>query len=283
MATKKPFLIKGGYNTSASTYYYSRPMGFIPFHTTNTTYQIGNMTTKKRDGSSVNWREDLGKSDTYRDNPAGIWYNGSNVTDAYGHRVKHKKAHYSYILCGYDPNTTTSGTVEGGNSAPVTNFSGIQFKWNTFGSHWSDSAIYIDGKSAMSLICYNYSTGKIYTQPTDVCHYSGRSPLENGSNSNVVNVAHFELSNSDKEWVRSNKIYLVGFMIQFYQKSEGGASHTRMFNMWDTQITYDMKGAGSGNMSHETYPYRMIMPDRVTNGIKYHGSGGGRSIKLYQG
>ena len=279
MATKKPFLIKGGYNTSTSSYYYSRPRGFIPFHTTNTNYQIGNMTTRKRDGSSVSWREDLGSSDTYRENPGGIWVNSSSMTGAYAHRVIHKKAHRSYILCGYHPNNTSSSTVESGTSAPITNFSGIQFKWNTFGSHWSDSAIYIEDKSLVCLLCYDYTTGKIYTQPADACHYSGRSPLSNGSNSNTVNVAHFELSYSDREWVRSNKVYLVGFMIQFYQKSEGGAQHSRIFNIWDTQVTYDLKGAGSG----ETYPYRMIMPDKTSNGIYYHGSSSGRSIKLYQG
>lgn len=282
MATLKPFLIKGGYNTSTSNYYYSRPRGFIPFHTTNTTYKIGNMTTKKRDGSSHTWTENLGDKNTHRDNAGGIWTNSSNNSGAYGHRVYHKLAHHSYILCGYDPNNTSFGTVEQGTSAPITNFSGIQFKWNTYGSHWSDSAIRINSDSAVGLICYEYSSGKIYTQNTDACHYSGRSPLSDGSNANTVNVAHFELSNSDKEWVRSNKIYLIGFMIQFYQKSEGGASHTRTFNMWDTQITYDLKGAGSGDHSNQTYPYRMIMPDKVTNGIKYHGSGSGRSIKLYQ-
>ena len=276
---KNLFLLSGGYNTNTSNWLKSRPNGFVPFHSDNTTYMIDNMETKQRDGSSWYWTETLGDSHTYRSNADGIWYNGNyDSSRVYRHRVDHKVEHYSYILCGYNPNTTSFTTVEKGNSAPVTNFTGIQFKWNTAGSHWSDSAIRINSNTAVSLICYNWQSGKIFTQNSVNMYYSGRSPITDGSNANVSNNGcAFILSDEDVLWIRENRIYLVGFMIQFYQKSEGGASRDRYFNIWDTQVVYS--GLGVGDSSKK---YRMVMPDKQDNGIGYHGEPvTRRPIKLY--
>lgn len=285
MASPKQFFtLSGGYSTSTSNWLKSRPNGFVPFHTENTTYKIGNMTTKQRNGNSWNWKEDLGESDTYRYNASGIWYNGNfDSSRIYRHRVNHKLQHYSYILCGHDPNTASFSDVENATSAPVTNFNGIQFKWNTVGSHWSDSAIRINSKTAVSLICYDWQSGKLYTQNTVDMYYSGRSPITDGSNANVSNNGcAFILSDADASWIRANRIYLVGFMIQFYQKSEGGASRDRYFNIWDTQIVYSGLGVGGPNTDKK---YRMIMPDRQQYGIRNHGEPQGnatrRAVKIY--
>lgn len=280
MATLKPFLIKGGYNTSASPYYYSRPNGFIPFHSNYATYLTNNLTTKQRNGNSWYWTEDLGASDTWSDNAnGGIWKNSSSKSGAYGHGVKHKKEHHSILLCGHHPTNTSFETVEQSTAAPITNFTGIQFKWNTNGSYWSDSAIRINSKTAVSLICYDWSSGKLYTQNTVDMYYSGRSPITDGSNANVSNNGcAFMLSDSDASWIRANRIYLVGFMIQFYQKSEGGASRDRYFNIWDTQVVYSGLGVGGAGKN-----YRMIMPARQANGIGYHGENvERRPIKIYR-
>ena len=161
---------------------------------------------------------------------------------------------------------------------PVTNFNGIQFKWNTAGSHWSDSAIRINSKTAVSLICYDWASGKLYTQNTVDMYYSGRSPITDGSNANVSNNGcAFILSDSDASWIRANRIYLVGFMIQFYQKSEGGSSRDRYFNIWDLQVVYSDLGVGGSGKN-----YRMIMPDRQQYGIRNHGETvTRRPVKIY--
>jgi len=282
MATaKKLWTISGGYNQSTSNWKRTRPNGFVPFHTENTTYKIGNSTTKQRNGNSWNWTEDLGDSDTYRYNASGIWYNGNfDSSRVYRHRVNHKKEHYSYILCGW-PYGTIYQDIEAATSSPVTNFAGIQFKWNTAGSYWSDSAIRINSKTAVSLICYDWVSGKTYTQNTDAMYYSGRNPTTDGSNANVSNNGCvFQLSSSDQTWIRQSRIYLVGFMIQFYQKAEGSMSRDRYFNIWDLQITYSFQGAGSEGSN--TYPYRLVMPDRQSSGIGNHGENvERRPIKLY--
>ena len=284
MATaKKLFLLEGGYDNRPSYWKRTRPNGFVPFHTENTNYQIGNSTTKQRNGNSWNWTEDLGSSDTYRYNASGIWYNGSYNSDkVYRHRVNHKVAHYSYILCGW-PYDTAFQDIEKATSSPVTCFAGISFKWNTAGSYWSDSAIRINSNTAVSLVCYDWVSGNKYTQNSVNMYYSGRSPITDGSNlESSNNGCTFLLSDSDQQWIRNNKIYLIGFMIQFYQKSEGDSSRDRYFNIWDTQVVYSTYGAGQKNYTD----YRMVMPDRQPNGIDYHGespSGNDirRPVKIY--
>ena len=285
MASPKSFfLVEGGYNTNTSSWKKTRPNGFVPFHTENTTYKIGKTTTKQRNGSSWSWTEDLGSSDTYRYNASGIWYNGNyDSSRIYRHRVNHKLDHYSYILCGHDPNNASWQDIEYSVSAPITNFAGIQFKWNTAGSHWSDSYIRINSKTAVSLVCYDWQTGKIYTQNSVNMYYSGRSPITNGSNTNASNNGcAFLLSSDDQTWIRSNRIYLIGFMIQFFQEYKCCASQDRYFNIWDTQIIYSTSGAGQSGHTN----YRMIMPDRQSNGIYYHGEHPGgnnvrRPVKIY--
>ena len=279
---KSLYTITGGYNTNTSYWKKTRPDAFVPFHTNNTTYQTGTIYTKDRNGNESTWTTNTDPSDLDRFNADGIWYNGNyDSSRAYRHRTDNNRDRYSVVLCGW-PYGQLRSDIENSTSAPITQFAGIQFKWNTADSHWSDSAIRINGKDNVGLICYDWTTGKTYVQRASNLYYSGRSPITDGSNSAVSNNGcAFLLNTSDLTWVRQNRIYLVGFYIQFFQKNEGAMSRYRYFNMWDLQIVYSAQGAGYGT----DYPYKMVMPGKQSNGIGYHGetpgNGVNRAVKLY--
>ncbi len=283
MATPKQlFLLEGGYGNNTSNWKKTRPDGFVPFHTNNATYKTSDVYTKDRSGVDSTWIVSNQSGDIDRFNADGMWYNGNwNSSRAYRHRTNNKSERKSVVLCGW-PYGQTFEDIENATSAPITQFSGISFKWNTADSHWSDSAIRINSKSAVGLICYDWSAGKTYVQRTDSMYYSGRSPITDGSNSAVSNNGcSFILSSEDMAWVRQNRIYLVGFYIQFIQKSEGGSSRYRYFNMWDLQVVYNTQGAGQTGFNS----YRMIMPGKQPNGIGYHGepvnSDNRRAVNIY--
>ena len=282
MATaKKLWTISGGYNQSTSNWKRTRPNGFIPFHTDNATYLDASKTTKDRAGTSTTWERTNQSGDVARFNASGMWYNGNyDNTKAYRHRTDNNKDRKSVLLCGW-PYGSTYQDVEAATCSPITNFAGIQFKWNTDGSHWSDSAIRIESKSAVGFVCYDWVSGKTYVQKADAMYYSGRSPITDGSNAAVSNNGcAFVLSSSDQTWIRQSRIYLVGFYIQFFQKNEGGMSRYRYFNMWDLQVHYSLQGAGSEGS--RTYPYRLVMPAKQSRGIGNHGENvERRPIKLY--
>ena len=280
---KSLYTITGGYGTNTSSWKKTRPDGFVPFHTNDTTYKSQNVYTKDRNGNDSTWTVTNSVGDIARFNGQGMWYNGNwNSSRAYRHRTDNKQDRHSVVLCGW-PYGQAFQDIEGATSAPVTQFAGIQFKWNTADSHWSDSAIRINNKDGVGLVCYDWTAGKTYVQRTSSMYYSGRSPITDGSNSAVSNNgAAFLLSSSDETWVRQNRVYLVGFYIQFFQKSEGGSSRYRYFNMWDLQIVYSTQGAGAGTGS---YKYQMVMPGKQDDGIGYHGetpgNGVNRAVKLY--
>lgn len=266
---KQLFLLEGGYGNNTSNYKKTRPDGFVPFHTSETEFKTSNIYTKDRSGADSTWTVTTGSSDLTRFNPNGMWYNGSwNSSSAYRHRTDNKNQRFSVVLCGW-PYGQRYEDIENSSSSPITNFAGITFKWNTADSHWSDSAIRINAPSAVGLVCYDWSSGKTYVQRTESMYYSGRSPITDGSNSAVSNNGcSFILSTEDLAWIRQNKIYLVGFYIQFVQKAEGGSSRYRYFNMWDLQVVYNTTGAGQSGYNS----YRMVMPGKQANGIGYHGT-----------
>ena len=265
---KQTFLLEGGYGNNTSNYKKTRPDAFVPFHTDNATYMTEPVYTKDRFGADSTWETTTNSSDIARYNADGMWYNGNwNSSRAYRHRTNNNRDRHSVVLCGW-PYGQTFADIQNATSAPITQFAGITFKWNTADSHWSDSAIRINSKSAVGLVCYDWGSGKTYVQRTESMYYSGRSPITDGSNSAVSNNAcSFLLSSSDQTWIRQNKIYLVGFYIQFFQKNEGGSSRYRYFNMWDLQIVYNTQGVGQSGY----HSYRMIMPGKQPNGIGYHG------------
>ena len=280
--SKKLFTVTGGYGTNTSNWKTTRPTAFVPFHTDNATYMTGPVYTKDRFGGDSTWETNTNSSDLTRFNADGMWYNGDwNSSRAYRHRTDNNRDRHSVVLCGW-PYGQRWEDIENATSAPITQFAGITFKWNTADSHWSDSAIRINSKSAVGLVCYDWNNGKTYVQRTESMYYSGRSPITDGSNGAVSNNAcSFLLSSSDLTWIRQNKIYLVGFYIQFFQKNEGGSSRYRYFNMWDLQVVYNTQGVGQSGYNS----YRMAMPGKQANGIGYHGTpaeqGTRRAINIY--
>ena len=265
---KQIFLLEGGYGNNTSNYKKTRPDAFVPFHSNDATYLVSNETTKDRSGNQSTWTTDTGSGDLSRFNAGGMWYNGGwDSSKAYRHRTDNKVERRSVVRCGW-PYGQRYEDIDSATSAPITQFAGITFKWNTADSHWSDSAIRILDKTSVGLVCYDWNSGKTYVQRSDIMYYTGRSPLSDGSNSAVSNNGcSFLLSSSDLTWIRENKIYLVGFYIQFLQKSEGGSSRYRYFNMWDLQVVYNTQGVGQSGF----HSYRMAMPGKQANGIGYHG------------
>ena len=199
---KQIFLLEGGYGNNTSNYKKTRPDAFVPFHTSETGFKTSNIYTKDRFGADSTWEVDTDSSDLTRFNPDGMWYNGNwNSSGAYRHRTDNKNSRYSVVLCGW-PYDQSYEDIDSATSAPITQFAGITFKWNTADSHWSDSAIRINSESAVGLVCYDWNTGKTYVQRTSSMYYSGRSPITDGSNSAVSNNAcSFILSTEDLTWI----------------------------------------------------------------------------------
>ena len=188
---------------------------------------------KMRDGSQIQIYNDMNSSDIEDNNPHGIW-TSNNSEDAYSHRVYHKNAHSSFMQLGWDSNSNVDAIENAGNIAPIRNFSGMAFKWNRRGSYWSDSAINIDGVY-FTIYDRESSVGYVYQQPAELGAYKGLNPMENGDANASDNNCYFQLSNEDWSWVSGKNRFLIGITIQFYQKAEGGSSHSRVFKIYDLQ------------------------------------------------
>lgn len=187
-----------------------------------------------RDGSSHQIYNDMSSSDITDSNPNGIW-TSNNSDDAYKHLVDHKVAHSSFMQLGWGSNNSTSEIRSSASIAPITNFSGMAFQWDRFGSYWEDSAIRIDG---VYFTIYDGEEDKVWQQKVELAGYKGLNPTEDGDSSASGNNCCFKTNSSDWAWCSNKKRYLVGITIQFYQKAEGGASHSRVFRIYDLQPIY---------------------------------------------
>jgi len=189
---------------------------------------------KSRDGSTHQIYNDMSSSDIEDSNPNGIWTSNSDE-GAYTHLVKHKIDHSSFMQLGWDSNSSVSAIRNADNIAPITNFSGMAFKWNRRGSYWADSAINID---SVYFTIYDGETDKVWQQKAELGAFQGLNPMLNGDANSSDNNCYFKTSSSDWNWCSNKKRYLIGMTVQFFQKSEGAASHSRYFKIYDLQPIY---------------------------------------------
>ena len=202
-------------------------------------------TAISRDGSIHQIYNDMSSSDIYDDNPHGIWTSNNNE-GAYSHRVNHKVAHSTFMQLGWNSNASVSGIRNSATIAPITNFSGMAFKWNRRGSYWDDSAINID---SVYFTIYDGETDKVWQQKAELGAYKGLNPMENGDPNASDNNCYFKTTTADWNWCADKKRYLIGITVQFFQKSRGSASHSRVFKIYDLQPIYG--GSAVVNGGHQ--------------------------------
>jgi len=224
---------------------------------------------KSRDGSTHQILNDMSSNDITEANPNGIW-TSNNSDDGYKHIVEHKTAHSSFTQLGWNSNSSVSAIRNASNIAPITNFSGMAFKWDRRGSYWSDSAINI---YSVFFTIYDGETDKVYQQRAELSAYKGLNPMLDGDSSALDNNCYFKTSSSDWSWTSNKKRYLVGITIQFYQKSEGGASHSRIFRIYDLQPIY-------GNSAIANGAHQVIMNFSNYSAIAKAASGGANRMYL---
>ena len=189
---------------------------------------------KSRDGSTHQIYNDMSSSDITDSNPNGIW-TSDNSDGAWTHLVLHKKDHSTFMQLGWDSNSSVSAIKNAANIAPITNFSGMAFKWNRRGSYWDDSSINID---SVYFTIYDGEADKVWEQKADLWDYKGLNPMQNGDPNTTDNNCYFKTSNADWNWCNGQKRYLIGLTVQFFQKSRGSASHSRVFRIYDLQPIY---------------------------------------------
>jgi hypothetical protein len=191
---------------------------------------------KHRDGSQTQIYNDMSSSDIEDNNPHGIWTaDNAHSDNAYSHRVMHKKDHSTYMQLGWDSNANTNSIKQATNIAPITNFSGMSFWWDRKGSYWSDSAINID---KVFFTIYDGEADKVWQQKAEKSIVTGLDPELNGDNTAEWNKVYYKTSTNDWNWCSNNPRFLIGLTIQFFQKSEGGASHSRVFRIYNLQPIY---------------------------------------------
>jgi len=191
---------------------------------------------KHRDGSQTQIYNDMNTSDIEDKNPHGIWTaDNAHSDDAYSHRVSHKNARSTYMQLGWNSTANTANILNAGNLAPITNFSGMTFWWDRKGSYWSDSAINI---ASVYFTIYDGDADKVWQQKAERSTVSGLNPELNGDPSVEWNRVYYKTSTADYNWCANAKKFLIGLTIQFYQKSEGGASHSRVFRIYNLQPIY---------------------------------------------
>ena len=191
---------------------------------------------KHRDGSQTQIYNDMSSSDIEDNNPHGIWTaDNSHSSNAYSHRVMHKNAHSTYMELGWNSTATTGSIKQAANIAPITNFSGMTFWWDRKGSYWDDSAINID---SVYFTIYDGDADKVWQQKATRSSWAGDNPEQNGSNTTEFNKVYYKTSTDDYNWCANAKKFLIGLTIQFFQKAEGGASHSRVFRIYNLQPIY---------------------------------------------
>ena len=217
---------------------------------------------KMRDGSQIQIYNDMSSSDIDDNRPQGIW--AADSADSYSHRVNHKNAHSSFMQLGWDSNSSVSAIRNATNIAPITNFSGMSFWWDRQGSYWSDSAINID---SVYFTIYDGEADKVWQQKAELSTYAGLNPELNGDPTAMDNRVYYKTSTSDWNWCSNQKRYLIGLTIQFYQKGEGGASHSRVFRIYNLQPIYGGSAVinnGAHQIQMNTTNYGAI--DKAVNG-----------------
>ena len=189
------------------------------------------------------WDRDLVTFDVLNDtmaqyvkdeNSEGIW-TSPNAEGAFSHACKHRNTHYSYVEAGWNCWHDPYDIRHSPGIAPITNFSGMAFKWDRVGSYWSESAIQLVN---VYLTIFDGEHSKTYQQELHLEEYHNLDPRELGDKNAVDNRAYYALSKEDRDWVAYKKRFMVGITFQFYQSHSSANLHTKLFRIYDMQPIY---------------------------------------------
>ena len=255
---------------TTETYYQNRPQSNMPMGDNGpwTVNKDAVLTNTSRTGEVIELR--TSDIDVTIGNATGFWQ-GTNFDEACKNIVNVNTNHAVGVVIG-----TLHGsrdTIMYMDAAPIREFIGIAFKWNTRGSYWTDTGYHIRSNTSsflykgIFLSCFNAATGAITWQrlsetPERLGQDITASEITNDNNTNITRWA---LTESDQDWVRTNPIYLIGIGMQYWPTSIGGTSQQRQFNIWDAQIMYNDPRKG------QSYQHgKQIAFDRTARGIGNH-------------
>ena len=222
------------------------------------------------------------------------WNPGSDRTGAATVNVDKNKPYFHWHYIGWDPQKTSGSDVtnlRGQSCAPITNFTGITFKWDGYGSYWNNRAINVEKDElvsrsttnntpgGVSLTVYNAQTNKIHSLFTFRDSYkgwnifTGRQDNTGETNSSDNNHVFFKMASADQTYVLNNPVFLVGLTIQAYNDDRGSASHTRRLNFWDLNPIFNTAIGGG----YESKGAKLVLPAIASGALQkqydIHGRG----------
>ena len=184
----------------------------------------------------------------------GQWSPNSSRSNVVRHSVNKNLAYYHWSVYGWDgggKTTTQMNELKEATCAPITNFIGITFRWDGYGSYWGNRAINVeddknvvrsaqnDNWGGCSLNVYNAKTDKVHSMYVFRDSYKGwdifqaRQDNTGDGNRSDDNIIYWKMSSSDQTYVLDNPVFLIGINIQCYSDDRGSSTHTRTLNFWD--------------------------------------------------
>jgi hypothetical protein len=254
---------------TTETYYQNRPQSNMPMGDNGpwTVNKDAVLTNTSRTGEVIELR--TSDIDVTISNATGFWQ-GTNFDEASKNIVNVSTWHDVGLAVG--TLVGSRDTIMYMNAAPIRDFTGIAFKWNTRGSYWDDTGYHIRSNTSsylykgMFMACFHAETGKITWQRLYEAQRVGQDITASEiSNTSDTSILWWTLTESDQDWVRTNPIYLIGLGLQYWPTSIGGTSQQRQFNIWDAQIMYNDPRKG------QSYQHgKQIAFDRTARGIGNH-------------
>ena len=235
---------------------------------------------KDRKGNDVVFKGDHSDAKDNKSNEPQNCWNGDAST-AYKHKVNHAKAHESYA---YIRETLDINKLHQAHMAPITNFTGIKFKFDRSGSYYASSADThlrikpLSGSNfGIALVCYDPKSSVIYFQRVFEDSWYKQSAIAWGNGTDTGCRSAWMLPEDDIEWVKKNRIYLTGFYIQFQASSTSGpTSRLRSFNIYDLQPIYNVEDCPYQPNSPEKH---MVQYDLTDLAVQKHVAGA--ELKLW--
>ena len=269
-----------------------RKLRMGPFDSTKYVYDHNNNRIVLK--NTIKAADSSDNKNNMRANGLTNWNPGSSRTGAATVNVDKNKPYFHWHYIGWDPEKTSSSDVtnlRGQSCAPITNFTGITFKWDGYGSYWNNRAINVEKDElvsrsttnntpgGVSLTVYNAQTNKIHSLFTFRDSYkgwnifTGRQDNTGESNSSDNNHVFFKMASADQTYVLNNPVFLIGLTIQVYNDDRGSASHTRRLNFWDLNPIFNTAIGGG----YESGGAKLVLPGSASGALQkqydIHGRG----------
>ena len=240
------YVIDSAHSPDGKFWWNNRPdYSWRPFGSQNRATVTGQRKDHKdRLGNAVTFQSDHSDGKDNKSNePINAWNGDASM--AYQHKVNHAKYHESF---GYLRETLDVNEIHKAYMAPITNFTGIKFKFDRTDSYYygADTQLRIKPSGGsnfgIALVCYDPKSSAIYFQRVFEHSWYKQSAIAYGNGSDEGCRSAWLLPDEDIEWVKKNRIYLTGIYIQFQSAATSGpTSRIRSFNIYDLQLIYNTK------------------------------------------